>query len=453
MNMSKNKISAFDEIRRNVAGIDIAGHADHYICGPRRDDGSRETVHFGTTTSELYKLLDWLKKRAVDSVAMESTSVYWIPVADVLESAGIEVVLVDTREVRMVPGRKSDVKDCQWLQKLHSSGLLRGGCRPPENIAAVRTVLRERENMTSIRTQCIQQMQKSLDQMNIRVHHAVSDIDGKTGMAIVGAIVSGERDPKVLAALRDPRCKKSVKQIAEELTGTWREEHLFNLGQAYQTLLFMNERIAEYDEKSADMFKALADASGNEPPPPAKEKLTVKERRNLEEKCILQQFVGFDMTSITGIGYETAAIVSSEIGIDLSRFYTEKHLVSYLGLAPSLGKSAGKNVRQRKRCKNTSRAGRALRMAASTLYRSDSELGAYFRSVARRSDRKTAVKATARRMAQMIYRGIRYGEAYVERGAEAYEERMRDRAVRAAYRIIKSNNINELELKKAFATV
>lgn len=450
--MSQNKTSVFDEIRRNVAGIDIAGHADHYVCGPRRDDGEHDTAHFGTTTSELHLLLGWLKERGVVSVALESTSVYWIPVADLLESAGIETVLVDTREVRMVPGRKSDVKDCQWLQKLHSCGLLRGGFRPPEEIAAVRTILRERENQTAIRTQCIQQMQKSLDQMNIRVHHAVSDIDGKTGMAIVSAIVEGERNPTALAALRDPRCKKSESQIAEELTGTWREEHLFNLAQAYKTLLFIDERIAEYDEKCASMFRALAAASGNEPPPPSEGKPSQKDRRNTSEKQILQQLMGFDITGLSGIGYDTAATVISEVGTDLSRFPTEKHFASYIGLAPSLGKSAGKNVRQRKRCKNTSRAGLALRMAASTLYRSQSELGAYFRSVARRSDRKTAIKATARRMAHILYRAIRYGVAHVERGAEAFEKRMRERSVRAVSNLIKVHGISELELKTVFST-
>lgn len=446
---------AFDEIQRNVAGIDIAGHADHYVCGPRRDDGNHDIAHFGTTTRELHQLLGWLKERGVVSVAMESTSVYWIPVADLLESAGIKTVLVDTREVRMVPGRKSDVKDCQWLQKLHSCGLLRGGFRPSENIAAIRTILRERENLTGVRTQCIQQMQKSLDQMNVRIHHAVSDIDGKTGLAIVGAIVEGQRDPMTLADLRDPRCRKSREQIAEELTGVWRDEHLFNLAQAYRTLLFIDERIAEYDEKAASMFKALATASGNEPPPPPRkgEKPSQKERRDADEKRALLQLAGFDFTIIPGIGYDTAATVVSEIGTDLSRFPTERHFAAYIGLSPSLGKSAGKNVRQRRRCKNTSRAGLALRMAASTLHRSQTELGAFFRSVARRSDRKTAIKATARRMAHLIYRAVRYGVDYIDRGAEAFEARTRERTLRTVRNLIKSHKINELELKSALMTV
>lgn len=439
--------TTFEEIRRNVAGIDIAGHADHYVCGPRLDDGRCEVEHFGTTTPELFRMLDWLKSRRVESAAMESTSVYWISVADVLEAHGIEVVLVDTREVRMVPGRKSDVKDCQWLQKLHSCGLLRGGFRPPENVAAIRTILRERASLTQMRTQCLHQMQKSLDQMNIRVHHAVSDIDGKTGMDIISAIVAGERDPLKLASFRDRRCKKSEAKIAEYLTGNWRDEHVFNLKQAYLTLRFIDERISEYEQQASAMFKALAAASGNpQPPVPPEDKRTRKDSRNAEEKVDLQRIMGFNMTDLAGVGYDTAATLVSELGYDFTRFPTERHFAAYIGLAPRLGKSAGKNVRQKRRLKNTSRAGQALRMAASTLYRSKSELGAYFRGVARRADRKTAVKATARRMAHLIYRGVRYGQAYVEQGAEAYEKRMRERTLRTVRNLVKIHKINILEL-------
>jgi len=451
--MMKREAPIFDETRRNVAGLDIAGHADHYVCGPRRDDGGYDVAHFGTSTPELHRMLTWLKDRRVESVAMESTSVYWIPVADLLESEGVEAILVDTREVKMVPGRKSDVKDCQWLQRLHSCGLLRGGFRPPEAVAAVRTLLREKESLVTMRAQCVLQMQKSCDQMNVRIHHAVSDIDGKTGMDIVGAIVGGQRDPAALAKLRDKRCKQTEAQIAAHLTGAWREEHLFTLGQAYRTLEFIDGRIAEYDDKIASMYKRLADACGNPPPPPppADVKPSAKDRRHVEEKRDLQRIAGFDMTAIPGIGYDTAAIVVSELGADFSRFPSESHFASYIGLAPSLGKSAGKNVRQRKRIRNTSRAGRALRMAASTLYKSRTEMGAFFRSVARRTDRKTAVKATARRMAHMIYRGVRYGAAYLDKGAEAFEARAREKAVRAVKNLIKTHGINELELKSAHA--
>jgi transposase len=453
----------FRENRRNVAGIDLAWRSEHYVCGPRREDGEYDIASFGTTTPELHRMLYWLKERQVESVAMESTSVYWIPTTDLLEANGIEVVLVDAREVRTVPGRKSDVKDCQWLQKLHSCGLLRGAFRPPEAVVAVRSIIREKDNLTAMRTQSIQQMQKSLDQMNIRVHHAVSDIDGKTGVAIIQAIVEGERSPTILAALRDRRCKKSESEIADHLTGTWREEHLFNLGQAFKTMQFLDERIAEYDVKISQMFTSLAgsvvmpndmfdDTSDNPPPSLPDKKLTAKERSDAAGKANLQQFMGFDMTSIPGIGYNTATIIASELGAKFDRFPDERHFASYIGLAPSLGKSAGKNVRHKK-CKNTSRAGRALRMAASTLYRSQTELGAFFRSVARRTDKKTAIKATARRMAHMIYRGVMYGQEFIERGAEAYEARLREKTVKTVNKLIKSFNINSAEIEKALVAV
>ena len=448
----KSAPAVFEEIRRNVAGIDLAWRAEHYVCGPRREDGEYDIEAFGTTTSELHRMLKWLKERDVESVAMESTSVYWIPTADLFEANGIEVVLVDAREVRMVPGRKSDVKDCQWLQKLHSCGLLHGAFRPPEEVAAVRSILREKDNLTAMRTQSIQQMQKSLDQMNIRVHHAVSDIDGKTGTAIVKAIVEGERNPFKLAKLRDKRCKQSEKEIAEHLTGTWRNEHLFNLGQAFKTLQFLDERISEYDSKVLEMVAALAAESDNPPPPPAvtDKKANSKDRSDSEGKSYLHQLLGFDPTSIPGIGYGTANIIFSELGTNFDCFPDERHFASYIGLAPSLGKSAGKNVRQKKRCRNTSRVGIALRMSASSLYRSQTELGAYFRNVARHSDKKTAIKATARKMAHMIYRGVRYGKEYIDRGAEAFESRLRERTLKTVKKLIKSYNINSSELSAAF---
>jgi transposase len=453
--MEKTAVTVFEELRRNVAGIDLAWRAENYVCGPRREDGKYDIAAFGTTTPELHRILKWLQDRKVESVAMESTSVYWIPLTDLLEAHGIEVILVDARTVRMVPGRKSDVQDCQWLQKLHSCGLLRGAFRPPEAVAAARSILREKENVTAMRTQALQQMQKSLDQMNIRVHHAVSDIDGKTGTAIINAIVEGERNPANLAKLRDKRCKNSEKEIADHLTGTWREEHLFNLGQAFKTLQFLDERLAEYDTKASEIFSKLADTSDNPPPPPPEpgRKLSQKERSNPEGKATLCQIMGFDLTSIDGIEYNTATIIASELGTKFDCFPTERHFASYIGLTPSLSKSAGKKVRQKKRCKNTSRAGIALRMAAATLHKSQTELGAHLRSVARRSDRTTAIKATARRMAHMIYRGVRYGKQYIDRGAQAYELRLRERTLNTVKKLINSHNINSSEIEPAFMTI
>ena len=452
--MENKTHSVFGEMRRYVAGIDLAWRADHYVCGPRNEDGSHDIASFGTTTPELYKMLKWLQERKVESVAVESTSVYWIPTADLLESKGIEVILVDPREVRTVPGRKSDLKDCQWLQKLHSSGLLHGAFRPSESIVAIRSILREKETMTAMRTQSIQQMQKSLDQMNIRVHHAVSDIDGKTGTAIIKAIIDGERDPVKLAKLRDKRCKQSERQIADHLTGTWRPEHLFNLEQAFKTMQFLDERIAEYDRRVLEMFSALSatieesdEQKPSEPMPSRKQ--THKEKKDVVGKEIIRKIMKFNMPSIPGVGLESSFTLASELGNNFDRFPTEHHFVSYIGLAPSLGKSAGKNIRQRHKCKNTSRAGRTLRMCAATLYRSNTALGAYFRSVAGKTDRKTAVKATARRMAQIIYRGVKYGQSYIDSGQVAYEAYLHDKTVKTISKLIKRHNISKLEIENA----
>jgi transposase len=447
--MEDKKTPVFEEIRRNVAGIDLAWRADHYVCGPRREDGNREIASFGTTTPELYKMLNWLQERHVESVAIESTSVYWIPTAELLESKGIEVVLVDAREVRMVPGRKSDVKDCQWLQKLHSCGLLRGAFRPPETVKAIRTVLREKENVTAMRIQAIQQMQKSLDQMNIRVHHAVSDIDGKTGMAIVQAIVQGEREPMKLAKLRDPRCKKSVEEIAEHLTGTWRAEHLFNLEQAFLTLQFLNDRIENFDKKVSEMFALLAKDSNitddDIPPSVTDKKQITKHKNNLEDVINIYKIIETDLTAISGIGRDILKVIVSELGFNFDCFDNEKSFVSYIGLAPRLGKSAGKNVHQSK-CKNTSRVGQILRTAASTLYKSTTALGAYFRSVASRIDRIAAVKATARKIAQLIFRAVKFGKEFIDIGEKEYNARNRERVIKNMKRKAKALNISPLEL-------
>lgn len=437
----------FNEVRRYVAGVDLAGNADHYVCGPRKDDGTHDIEHFGSTTNELLRMAAWMKERKVESAAMESTSVYWIPVCDTLESAGIEVVLVDTRTVRMVPGRKSDVKDCQWLQRLHSCGLLRGAFRPPEAFNAVRSVIRERGNVLQMRTQAIQSIQKALDQMNIRLHRAVSDIDGMTGMKILGAIVAGERNPRTLAALRDGRCKKSEAEIAEQLTGTWREEHLFNLKQAYETLCFLDGRISDYDVQIRAMYAKIASAFPPVDPPPDGGGRKPKDKEDARAKADLVRICGgFDMTKIDGIGYDSAATILSELGLRLDAFPTESHFVSYIGAAPALGKSAGKNVSTRKKHKNTSRVGQVLKMAASTLSRSESSLGARFRSVRSRTCSRTAIKDVSREMAKRIYRGLKYGQAYVDEGEIAYMARTRERTIKAMKKKISKLNISAEEL-------
>ena len=457
------KYSELKEIRRNVAGIDLACRAANFVCGPRNDNGECEIVSFGSTTPEIYRMLKWLQERNVISVAMESTSVYWIPMTDIFESNGIEVVLVDARSVRMLPGRKSDMKDCQWLQQLHSYGLLQGAFRPSEDITAIRSILREKENLTAMRVQAVQQMHKSLDQMNIRPHHAVSEIDGKTGTAIIEAILQGERDPFKLAALRDIRCKKSLKEMADDLTGTWRTEHLFNLENAFKLMRFLDEQIAEYDKKVSEMYKALAEKNEKSNEQSSSFDINTK---NSEEKSLVVSnkrikakdkpygdviknvttMLGVDLTLIPGVGARTVAILISELGLDFSRFKDVKNFISFIGLAPALNKSAGKNIPMKKKSKCSSRVGNVLRMCAASQIRAQTEFGAFYRSVAQRTDKKTAIKATARRIAKKIYYTIKYGIEYVECSAEEFEKRMREKVLRTVKKLINKHNINKEEL-------
>jgi len=389
---------------------------------------------FGTTTPELYRLADWLKEQKVETVAMESTGVYWIPLYEILDSRGFDVLLVNARHISNVPGRKTDMLDCQWIQLLHACGLLRGSFRPSDDICRLRGLIRERNTMVDQRSDWIRRMQKSLDQMNVCVHHAVSDISGLTGMAIIRSIVNGERDPHVLARLRDPRCRKSEPQIAEELTGTWRPEHLFNLRQALRIYDQINAVIEEYDsEILAYLTKLQPEGTTAQPAPThhSKSKARSLAKRGQEPlRQALYRFSGFDMTAIDGIGVDTASIVISELGLDFSCFPDEDHFVSYLRLAPNLSISAGKKVPSKSKATTCTRVSSALRMAASTLRNSKTALGGFYRRMAWRKGASVAVFATARKLAQIIYRLVCYGQAYVDTGEEAYNARFNQRRLK-----------------------
>lgn len=416
-------------IRANAAGIDL-GSREHWVCGPQKEDGTPNVERFGTTTPELLRLADWLKEQKVEAVAMESTGVYWIPLYEILDSRGFEVLLVNARHISNVPGRKTDMLDCQWIQLLNSCGLLRGSFRPSDEICRLRALIRERNTMVEERSTWVLRMQKSLDQMNVCVHHAVSDITGVTGMAIVRAIVNGERDPKALASLRDARCRKTEKEIADELTGNWRTEHLFNLRQALKMYDQIDNIIKEYDaEILAYMTKHQPEDSSIIPPPhPSKSKARTLAKRGQEPlRQALYAYSGFDMTTIDGIGVDTASVIISELGLDFSMFPDENHFVSYLRLVPNLSISAGKKVPSRFKPTTCTRVANALRMAASTLRNSKSALGGFYRRIAWRKGASVAIFATARKLAQLIYRLIHYGQAYVDTGSEAYEARYNQR--------------------------
>lgn len=431
---------ALNPIQPNAAGIDL-GSREHYVAGPPLADGSRNVKRFGTTTPELLRLAGWLEQQKIATVAMESTGVYWIPLFEILDSRGFDVQLVNARQISHVPGRKTDMIDCQWIQLLHACGLLRGSFRPGDDICRLRALIRERNAIVDDRADWVRKMQKSLDQMNVCVHHAVSDITGHTGMAIIRAIVNGERDPRALAGLRDRRCQKSKDQIAEELTGNWRHEHLFNLGQALKVYDQLCSVVADYDAeilKHVNSLQPVDSENSSAPPPASRAKAKKFSRRGQDPmRQALYRMSGFDLTTIDGIGVDTAAVVMSELGPDLSAFPDEGHFVSYLRLAPNISISAGKKLPGKLRAVTSTRVCNALRMAATTLRNSKTALGAYYRRISRRKGASVAVFSTARKLAQLIYRLVRYGQAYVDTGSEVYEARFTQRRLATYTRALK----------------
>lgn len=436
----KKSAQMFKTVHPHAAGIDL-GSREHWVAAPPLDDGSPNVKSFGTTTPELVRLADWLTQEHVVTVAMESTGVYWIPLFEVLDSRGFEVHLVNARQLSHVPGRKTDMIDCQWLQLLHACGLLRGSFRPSDDICRLRALIRERSMMVEQRSDWVRRMQKSLDQMNVCVHHAVSDITGVTGMAILRAIVGGERDPRVLAGLRDPRCRKSEEHIVEELTGNWRPEHLFNLRQSLKIYDQLCSAIDDYDREILSTIEQIqpSDNGGASAPPPASKSKadTIAKRGQEPLRQSLYSLSGIDLTTIDGIGVDTAAVLISELGPDFSAFPDESHFVSYLRLAPNMSISAGKKVPSKVKATTCTRVSNALRMAALTLRNSKIALGAYYRRISRRKGASVAVFATARKLAQLIYRLVRYGQAYFDEGARAYEARFTKRRLDSYTRILR----------------
>jgi transposase len=414
----------FELAHPNAAGIDI-GSASHYVAVPA--DRAEEPVReFKSFTQDLEQLAEWLKACGVDTVAMESTGVYWIPLFELLESRGFEVYLVNARHVKNVSGRKSDVLDCQWIQQLMSFGLLSGAFRPGEEICALRSVSRQRDQLLRDQACQVQRMQKALTQMNVQLANVIADVVGETGQKILRAIIAGERDALVLARLRHGRIRASEEQIVKSLQGNWREEHLFALEQAMKLFDAYAERLAECDQRLEQMLAALQRHQGELHKSRSRSK--AKNAPKFDLRTYLFRLCGVDLTRIDGIDVTTALKVISEVGPDLSRFKSAKHFASWLGLCPGTKVSGGKVLSGASK-RTANRAAQALRMAAAALRQSQSALGAYYRRLCSRMDKPRAITATAHKLARLIYTMLTKGSEYVDQGQAYYEERHRQRVV------------------------
>jgi transposase len=407
----------------NAAAIDV-GASSHWVAVPR-DRADTPVREFGAMTDDLHALADWLIECSVDIVALESTGVYWIPIHEVLEQRGLKVWLVDARQMKYVPGRKSDVLDCQWLQKLMSLGLLRAAWRPGEAVCVVRAVVRQREVVLTEQARWVQRMHKALVQMNIQLTEVLSDVMGTTGQAIIRDIVAGQRDPAVLALHRNRRVKASEEDVRRALTGNWREEHLFCLQQALTIHDEFARRVLECDARIEALLVPLARNA-------VKLGEASKTRRKNEPVFDVRQamanWTGVDLTRIDGLGASSVMKLLSEIGPDLSRFANVKHFCSWLALCPGTRISGGKVLSAATR-RSTHRARQALKMAAMSVARSDSALGAFYRRLCARMDKPRANTAVAHKLARMVYFMLTRGEEFVDQGRQRYEEQQRQRSI------------------------
>ena len=422
---------ALEIVHPEAAGIDVGG-SEHWVAiSPDRDP--EPVRRFGCFTADLREMARWLVEKGVRSVAMQSTGVYWMPVFEILEQHGLEVFLVNARHTKNVPGRKSDVQECQWLLKLHAFGLLNNSFQPTDEIRIARTLWRQRGNLVAEAGSAIQRMQKVLIEMNVQLSNVLSDLSGVSGMNIIGAILEGERDPWKLAALVEPEVKATPEDIAKSLEGNWREELLFVLRQHVELYRFYQEKIADCDLQLRKHLESLgskvdledaadrAEAEGQERQP---------ERSAFDLRTELYRITGIDWAQINGIDVLTAQTVIAEAGADLSAFPSEKQFASWLGLCPTNEQSGGKILNRRTR-KVVNRATVAFRNAASTLLRSQSYLGAQYRRLRTRLGAPKAITAMARKLACLFYRLIKHGQQYVDKGTEYYEARYREQQIRS----------------------
>jgi transposase len=424
---SGSAVPSLECIEPNAAGIDV-GAREIYVAVPG-DRDPKPVRCFWTFTEDLQALAAWLLACRIRTVAMESTGVYWIPLFQILEAGGIEVCLVNSQHVKHVPGRKSDVQDCQWLQYLHSVGLLRASFRPEDAICQVRSLLRHREGLVEMAAQHVQHMQKALSQMNLQLHHVLSDLTGQSGLAIVDAILAGERNPQVLAQLRDPRVKARAETMAKALVGDYRREHLFTLRQSLQAYRHYQQLVAACDqeiEAYLQEFDSKVDIDQHPLGPEPKAHRPRKNEFHFDMRSELYRILGVDLTAVPGLHALSVHTLLAEIGHDLSRFPTGDSFVAWLGLCPDHRKSGGKVLSSKTR-RTRNRANRALRIAAQALHRSQSYLGTYYRRMRARLGAPKAITATAHKLARIVFHLLRTREPYDESIFALEQQRQRHR--------------------------
>ena len=433
-------------VHRNVAGVDV-GNESHFVAVPPGRD-PQPVQEYGSWTADLERMAGWLKSCGIETVVMQSTGVYWVPLYDLLEARGFKICLANARHTKNLPGRKSDVQESQWLMKLHTYGLLRGSFHPPDEIRALRSLWRLRDRHVKEAARTVQHMQKALITMNVQLSNAISDITGVTGQAIVRATVKGERDPWKLAKFRDWRVKASEEEIARSLEGNWRDDMLFELGQALDAYDFIQKQIAQCDQRLKTLLEALpvrsapigeteadtdAGGAGEVKPPKKPRQQKQKNTPAFDLQKELTRICGVDLTRIDGIDVMTVQTFVAEVGVDISRWPTENHFASWLTLTPNRDISGGKVVKQEPR-KSKNRVAAMLRTAATSLLRSDSYLGAKYRSLRTRLGAPKAIKAMARHLACLIYRMLKYGQAYVDQGTQSFQQKRAHRELSSLQR-------------------
>ena len=418
-------------VHPNAAGIDI-GNASHYVAVPP-DRDAEPVRQFACFTEALQQMAAWLKSCGIDTVAMQSTGVYWLPVYEILTEEGLQVFLVNARHTKNLPGRKTDVQECQWLLQLHTFGLLNNSFRPPEEICVLRAYWRQRAEHVASASTCIQRMQKVLTEMNVQLANVISDISGLTGLAIIQAILAGERDRYKLADLANFRIQASREEIARSLEGNWRKELLFILQQELNLYQTYQQQIAECDTALAAHLQTLEDKveAGSQPPAAkANKRAGSNAPTSFDLRGELYRISGTDLTQIDGINIMNAQTIIAEVGVDMSRFPSEAHFASFLGLCPDNQITGGKVLRRGTRHVEN-RAATAFRMAATSLWRSKTYLGAKFRRLRARLGAPKAITAMAHMLARLVYRMLRYGEQYVDKGMKYYEEKYREHEIRS----------------------